>query len=108
LEHHFNGRLFSYVPLLKKLQLREIVFLRGVWGDISDSSIRMNASNINYLAPKDHIYYEYGFGIENIGLGNLRFFRIDFNWRGNYFDMPVMSGNKISKFGVKVGMQFTF
>jgi len=108
LEHHFNGRLFSYIPLLKKLQLREVVFLRGVWGDISDSSIRMNASNINYLAPKDHIYYEYGFGIENIGLGNLRFFRIDFNWRGNYFDMPVMSGNKISTFGMKVGMQFTF
>ena len=45
-------------------------------------------------------YYEYGFGIENIGLGNLRFFRIDFNWRGNYLDNP-----KAKRFGIKIGME---
>ncbi len=102
-EHHFNGRLFSYIPGLKKLQLREVVFIRGAWGDISDGSKAINASNIMYLAPNKDIYYEYGFGIENIGLGNLRIFRIDFNWRGNYFDMP-----DANHFGVKVGLQFTF
>lgn len=103
IEHHFNGRLFSYVPLLKKLQLREVVFFRGALGDISDGSKAINASNIIYRAPKNDIYYEYGFGIENIGLGNFRFFRIDFNWRGNYFDMP-----DTNNFGIKVGLQFTF
>ncbi|MDR1876325.1 MAG: DUF5686 and carboxypeptidase regulatory-like domain-containing protein [Flavobacteriaceae bacterium] len=102
-EHHFNGRIFSYIPLLKKLQFREIVFFRGAWGDISEGSKNMNASNIIYTAPNKDIYYEYGFGIENIGLGNLRIFRVDFNWRGNYLDMP-----EINKFGMKVGMQFTF
>ncbi len=102
-EHHFNGRIFSYIPLLKKLQLREVVFVRGAWGDISDGSKAINASNIVYVAPNKDIYYEYGFGIENIGLGNLRIFRVDFNWRGNYFDMP-----DVAKFGIKVGMQFTF
>jgi hypothetical protein len=102
-EHHFNGRIFSYIPLLKKLQLREVVFFRGVWGDISDGAKDMNASSIIYVAPSKDIYYEYGFGIENIGFGNLRIFRVDFNWRGNYFDMP-----DVNKFGVKVGMQFTF
>ncbi|WP_262384301.1 hypothetical protein [Elizabethkingia miricola] len=63
----------------------------------------MNRSNIFYTAPKDHIYYEYGFGIENIGFGNFRMFRIDFNWRGNYLDRP-----DARKFGVKIGMQFGF
>lgn len=102
-EHHFNGRFFSYIPLLKKLQLREVVFFRGAWGDISDGAKSLNASSIAYRAPSKDIYYEYGFGVENIGFGNLRIFRVDFNWRGNYLDMP-----EVSKFGVKVGMQFTF
>jgi hypothetical protein len=102
-EHHFNGRIFSYIPLLKKLQLRELVIFRGVWGDISDGSKNMNASNINYIAPNKDIYYEYGFGIENIGFGNLRIFRVDFNWRGNYLNMA-----DVNKFGIKFGMQFTF
>lgn len=102
-EHHFNGRIFSYIPLLKKLQLREVLIFRGAWGDISDGSKNMNASNIYYIAPSKDIYYEYGFGIENIGLGNLRIFRVDFNWRGNYLNM-----RDVNKFGVKFGMQFEF
>ncbi|MDR2122763.1 MAG: DUF5686 and carboxypeptidase regulatory-like domain-containing protein [Flavobacteriaceae bacterium] len=102
-EHHFNGRILSYIPLLKKLQLRELVFLRGVWGDISNGSKSINATNIVYTAPNKNIYYEYGFGIENIGFGNLRIFRIDFNWRGNYMDMP-----DVNKFGAKIGMQLSF
>ncbi|TWP27343.1 carboxypeptidase-like regulatory domain-containing protein [Apibacter muscae] len=103
LEHHFNGRIFSYIPLLKKLQLREVLIFRGAWGDISDGSKSMNASNIEYVAPNKDIYYEYGFGIENIGFGNLRIFRVDFNWRGNYLDIK-----KVNKFGIKFGMQYSF
>ena len=87
LEHNFNGRLFSRIPFMRKLNLREIIGLRGVWGEISDSNIALSApaSGITILqAPTDKIYYEYSFGIGNI----LKIFRIDFNFRGNYLDRP--------------------
>ncbi len=87
LEHNFNGRLFSRIPFLRKLDLREIIGLRGVWGDLSDSNIALSApaSTLTPLqAPTDRIYYEYSFGIGNI----FRIFRIDFNFRGNYLDSP--------------------
>ncbi|MBP1838295.1 DUF5686 family protein [Formosa algae] len=84
LEHNFNGRLFSRIPFLRKLNLREIVGLRGVWGEISDENIALNASNVAYNAPTDKVYYEYSFGIGNI----FKVFRIDFNFRGNYLDNP--------------------
>lgn len=83
LEHNFNGRIFSRIPYLKKLNLREIVGVKGVWGEISDSNIAINASNIIYKAPQD-IYWEYNAGIGNI----FKVFRLDFSWRGSYLDLP--------------------
>ncbi|MDT0621107.1 DUF5686 family protein [Croceitalea vernalis] len=85
LEHNFNGRLFSRIPFLRKLNLREIVGLRGAWGTISDENIALSApTNIPLLAPSDEIYWEYSLGIGNI----FKIFRIDFNFRGNYLENP--------------------
>lgn len=103
LEHHFNGKILSYIPLIKKLKLREIAFIRGAYGTLSETSKSINTEGYKYSAPDKHIYYEYGFGVENIGFSNLRLFRIDFNWRGNYLDRP-----NISKFGIKLGIQFKY
>ncbi|MEL6976169.1 MAG: DUF5686 family protein [Bacteroidota bacterium] len=85
LEHNFNGRLFSRIPFLRKLNLREIVGLRGAWGEISDENIALNArSNIPLIAPDERIYWEYSFGVGNI----FKILRIDFNFRGNYLENP--------------------
>jgi len=102
-EHNFNGWILNKVPLIKKLKLRTIGFLRAAYGDVSEKSKSINRSTINYLAPNQQIYYEYGFGIGNIGWANIRPLRIDFNWRGNYNNLP-----DVRKFGVTVGMQFNF
>lgn len=102
LEHHFNGKILSYIPLIKKLKLREVAIFRAATGSLSDASKNMNVEKI-YSAPDQQIYYEYGFGIENIGLGNFRIFRVDFNWRGNYLHKP-----NASKFGIKAGIQMNF
>lgn len=83
LQHDFGGRFFSRIPGLRKLNLREVVGFRAVYGSISDSNIALNASNIVYQAPED-IYWEYSVGVGNI----FKILRIDFNFRGNYLSNP--------------------
>jgi hypothetical protein len=83
LEHHFLGRLFSRIPGVRKLNLREIVSIKGVVGSISEENILLNASTLTYLAPEKP-YWEYGFGVGNI----FKVFRIDCTWRGNYRNLP--------------------
>ncbi|NNK29207.1 MAG: carboxypeptidase-like regulatory domain-containing protein, partial [Flavobacteriaceae bacterium] len=100
LQHNFNGRLFSRIPFLRKFNLREIVHLRGVWGDLSDANKELSApTNTPLIAPSDKIYYEYGFGVGNI----FKILRIDFNFRGNYLDNP-----DARKFGVTGTFGFNF
>lgn len=96
--HNFGGRIFSRIPLLRDLDLREIVGFRAVYGTISEKNISLNASNITYLAPED-IYWEWSVGVGNI----FRIFRIDFNFRGNYLDLP-----EARKFGVTGIFEFAF
>ncbi|WP_419212496.1 DUF5686 family protein [Maribacter sp. X9] len=87
LQHNFNGRFFSRIPFLRKYNLREIVAIRGVWGDLSDANKALSAPatlNTPLRAPSEKIYYEYSFGIGNI----FKVFRLDFNFRGNYLDNP--------------------
>ncbi|WP_373781506.1 DUF5686 family protein, partial [Kaistella sp.] len=102
-EHHFNGKILSYIPLIKKLKLREVAFYRTAMGSLMERSVAMNVRNQNLSAPEKKPYYEYGFGIENIGFGNIRILRVDFNWRGNYLENP-----EAKKFGIKFGFQYYF
>lgn len=81
MEHNFGGRIFSRIGFMRNWNLREIVGFRAVYGQISDENSALNASNLAYQAPED-IYYEYSFGVGNI----FKVFRLDFNFRGNYFD----------------------
>lgn len=85
LEHNFNGRLFSRIPFLRDLNLREIIGIRGVWGTISSENISLNAPNGLVLnAPDKNAYWEYSIGVGNI----FKVFRIDANFRGNYLNLP--------------------
>ena len=98
-EHNFNGRLFSRVPFLRKLNWREIIGVKGVYGTVSDENRAINASStITYTAPDD-VYWEYHAGIGNI----FKVLRIDFAWRGSYLDMP-----DAKKFAVKASFGFYF
>ncbi|MDO5971318.1 DUF5686 family protein [Flavivirga aquimarina] len=106
LEHNFNGRLFSRIPFLRKLNLREIISIRGVWGEISEENILLNTTSnpnsIALIAPSDEMYYEYSLGIGNI----FKVFRIDFNFRGNYLDE--VRNPDARKFGITGTFGFHF
>ena len=106
-EHNFNGRLFSRIPFLRKFNLREIVSIRGVWGEISQDNIDLNnvpsnPNNLQLVAPSDEPYYEYSLGVGNI----FKVFRIDFNFRGNYKDDLLYPDAR--KFGITGSFGFYF
>ncbi|MDC1506122.1 DUF5686 family protein, partial [Winogradskyella sp.] len=88
LEHNFNGRVFSRIPFLKKYNLRAILGLRGVWGELSEanSALSTTGSLVEFplVAPDTRMYYEYSVGVANI----FKVLRLDFNFRGNYLDNP--------------------
>ncbi|HET8886906.1 MAG TPA: DUF5686 family protein, partial [Salinimicrobium sp.] len=83
-EHNFNGRLFSRIPGIRELNLREIVGIRAAWGQISNENKAIDASGLALTAPSEEPYWEYSFGISNI----FKILRFDAHFRGNYFDNP--------------------
>ncbi len=103
-EQHFNGLVMNRIPLIKKLNLRSLLSFRGVYGTISNASKAINRSSIIYVAPTKP-YYEYGFGFENIGFGNIRPFRLDFIWRSNFVNF---NGPVNPKFGIRLGLKTVF
>ncbi|AWG21242.1 hypothetical protein FFWV33_06695 [Flavobacterium faecale] len=96
--HNFGGRLFSRIPFMRKLNWREIIGVRSVFGSISDQNRALNASGLVYNAPEKG-YWEYSAGIGNI----FKVLRIDFAWRGNYLNAP-----DAQKFSVKGSFGFYF
>ncbi|WP_339657941.1 DUF5686 family protein [Flavobacterium frigidarium] len=97
-EHNFGGRLFSRIPFMRKLNWREIIGAKAVYGSVSDANRAINASGLTYTAPENG-YWEYSAGIGNI----FKVFRLDFGWRGNYLDTP-----DAQKFTVKGSFGFYF
>ena len=82
-EHNFQGRLFSRIPMMRKLNWREIIGVRAVFASVSDENKFINASGLQYNSPTNG-YWEYSAGIGNI----FKVFRLDCSWRGNYRDVP--------------------
>ncbi|MGO4822371.1 MULTISPECIES: DUF5686 family protein [unclassified Flavobacterium] len=96
--HNFSGRLFARIPFMRKLNWREIIGAKAVYGTISDANRAINASGLTYTAPEE-VYWEYSAGIGNI----FKVFRIDFTWRANYLNTP-----DTQRFSVKGSFGFYF
>ncbi len=97
-DHDFHGRFFARIPFMRKLNWRENIGFRSVYGSISDDNRTINASGLEYNAP-EKVYWEYSAGVGNI----FKFFRVDFSWRGNYMNMP-----EANKFATKISFGFFF
>lgn len=87
-EHHFNGFLFGKIPLLKKLNWREVLVFKGVYGTLTernDGSLPDTRAMLLFpwgMSSVRKPYLETGFGVENI----FRLLRVDFIWRLTHRD----------------------
>lgn len=96
--HHFDGFFLNRIPLMRKLKWREVAFVQGVIGTLSEQ-------NRNYsVLPQgtytlERPYFEAGVGIENI----FRVFRVDAIWRLSRLNNP-----DINSFAVFFSFHFYF
>lgn len=105
--YFMNGALLNRIPLLKKLQWREVLSFRGLYGNLTDKNnpfIDGRGEGLyafpegSYAMGKDP-YMEVGVGLENI----LKFIRIDYVWRLTYLDNP-----NIDKRGLRFMLKMSF
>lgn len=78
LEHTLGSGLFNYIPLVRKLKLRQFWTAKGVIGKLSESNKTLNLNaGYPFKTLESNPYIEVGTGVENI----FKFIRIDFVWR---------------------------
>ena len=101
-----NGAIFNYIPLLKKLKLREAFSFRGVWGHLSDKNNPQYNSDLFKFPTISNVqtmggtpYMEAAVGIDNL----FKILRVDYVWRLTYRDAP-----DIDKGGLRIQLHFTF
>ena len=117
-----NGILMNRLPLIKRLRLREVLTLRGIWGSLSDkNNPNLNLTSANqeshnealpmsdalFLFPDDapcqplgdKPYLEAGIGLDNI----FTILRIDYVWRLTYRDHA-----GTDRHGVRIQLHFNF
>ena len=114
--HNFGGLIFNRIPLIKHLKLREVIAFRAVTGSLSKANqIPIIVNTFGTLGKKP--YMEASFGLSNL----FRIVRLDFiyrlsytnaNYIEQYNDMQIANGidfpYKISKFGLKLSLDFDF
>ncbi len=97
-EQHLQGFFLNKIPLLRRLEWREVASAKFLVGGVSDKhqSVMAFPDGLKGLTVP---YGEAGIGIENI----LKLFRVEALWRLSYLDNP-----DIQKFSARVMMQLTF
>ena len=100
--HHFLGFFLNKVPLIRRLNMREVVHFRALYGSLRPENLEFSEFPGNLRPFGDEPYLEAGVGLENI----LKFFRIDAIWRLTHLNDP--GSEPASKFGVFASVYFSF
>ena len=109
LTYYMNGLIFNRIPLIRKLNWREVVGFRGMFGNLSEKNRpdNLNTGPLYKFPYKDETYHylgntpymELSLGVENI----FRVLRIDYVRRLTYRDYP-----GIDKEGVRIQLYVQF
>jgi len=103
--YFMGGALLNRLPVIKKLQWREVFTFRGLYGNLTDKNNPYINGEGLYAFPEGSFimgkkpYMEVGVGLENI----LKFIRLDYVWRLSYMDNP-----NIQKRGLRFMMKLSF
>ena len=96
-EHNFNGLLLGILPLVKRLDLREVVTVRGAWGTLSEQNRSQAPFRLmDGLQSLETPYVEAGVGIANI----FHLLRVDCFWK--------LTHRNGRDFAVNVGLDIDF
>lgn len=107
LTYYMNGLVLNRIPVIRKLQLREVFAFRGIWGSLDDENnplSGMDNEGLFAFPGKTYLmgdipYMEVSAGVENI----FKIFRVDYVWRLSYKDHP-----DVDTRGIRAGVHFNF
>jgi hypothetical protein len=106
LTYFMNGLVLNRIPLIKKLQWREVFTFRGLYGNLTDKNNPFIDGEGLYEFPAGSYtmdggtpYMEAGVGVENI----LKLIRLDYVWRLTYRDHPGVQNH-----GIRFRLQMSF
>ena len=107
-EHHFKGFFLGKIPLMKRLNWREVVVFKGLIGKLSDKNNGGLADTEAVLRFPEGLnavrkpYMEVGVGVENI----FRLFRVDAVWRLTH--RKAEPGQDIQNFALNLSVNLDF
>lgn len=101
-EHNFGNGLFRFVPLTRRMKLRQFWTAKGLWGGLSAANRALNFNNgYPFQSLDGRTYLELGTGVDNL----FKVLRFDFIWR----PLPnSRSANGNDRFGLFGSFRFTF
>lgn len=110
IDHHFNGLIFNRIPLLRKLNWREIVSAKVLYGSVRGENNPVKDPDV-YKFPLDANSNQSTFSLNHgpyiegsVGIGNIfKLLRIDYVKRFTYLDHP-----DIAKWGIRARVRFDF
>lgn len=110
IQYYMNGFILNKIPLIKKLQLREVFSFKGVYGGLrNENNPTYNSNLINWQRNEDGDISSFRFGSQpymeaSVGLSNIfKILRVDFVKRLNYLDNP-----NVSNWGIRARIKFDF
>lgn len=106
LSYFMSGVILNRMPIINRLNLREVVSFKGFAGALSDkNNPEKNRELLRYPSPVyvepmgSKPYMEIGVGLDNI----LSFLRLEYIWRLSYLNNPNIDRN-----GLRFSLHFSF